>query len=277
MIRHFILFGLLIISALLECCTHKALLINVSEPHSKNLNGFLNTFDENGRISNQSYYIDGQCIFSIYYGKHGRISSLCTHVSYPEYNNILNVACNQYYHGKLISCQQMNLDSLNRFYDLETINNGQITFDSLSKINDSINNRDRFLHWDTTFIPFRIMLVENKDTTLTDFKFYLTKYLKIYLPILNEKLNCYSFKNVDSICDFNLEYKNRKIIFNNIETVRLMFESEWIITIDPEASDTCFDIMSARAGCFMNVYQKEISECKHNNFIFIRDFRISYK
>jgi hypothetical protein len=276
MIAKYKILGIFIITCFAFACANQSILIDVKEPHSKKRNGIVNEFYDNGKIQYQTYYIDGQSIFRIYYDKHGQIKTLLTFVDYPERNYGIYIFGNNYKRGKLTWSKQLDLDSLNRFYDIKTINNGKISIDSLNQINDSINHRDRFPNWDTTLIPFKIKIVKNKDTILNGFDFSLSKDSKFFFPLKSERFNCFFFKNVDSICDFNLNFNNKKITFRHIETVRLMHESEWIITINPEASDSCFDIMRAHSGCFANVWEKEISKCPQNNFIFIRNFEIRY-
>ena len=60
---------------------------------------------------------------------------------------------------------------------------------------------------DTTWIPFRIALVDNIDTLSSGFDFYLTSENKEFRPTVNDSLQCFQFTNVDSIADFNIRYK----------------------------------------------------------------------
>lgn len=274
--RNYICFATIILTSLLVSCFHNSLITDIKYPHTRKSNGIVNDFYDNGRLATQRYYIDGQSIFIINYNKHGKIKAIRTTIYYPKSNNVTYVFGNIYKRGKLTSCWQLDMDSINRYFDIKTLNNGKIRIDSLNRINDSINHRDRFQNRDTTIIPFRIKVVVSKDTLLDGFNFYLSKDFKSFLPLKSERYNCFFFENVDSLCDFNLEIQKKKLVFRHIEAVRLMHESEWIITIDPEASDNCFDIIREYSGCFKNAFEKHPSDCKQNNFIFIRDFELPY-
>lgn len=269
--------GILFFFLFQSCTSQRAKYNNKSfnfQKNGKNIGAF-NYFYENGNIALQEYYIDGVLIYRIQYDKHGKIKYIHTNLYYPEKSYYIGVFGNKYKNGKLIEFGQMDLDSLNRFYDLKTFNNGKLKIDSLARFNDSINHRPRFLKRDTSLIPFKIIVVDNKDTLLNGFDFFLSKGSIDYYPIKNSQLDCFMFKNVDSICDFNLLYKNRIIRFKNIETARFMHEVEWTIQLDSLASDTCYDVIYGKAG-FGNFWLKEISKCEHKNLIWLKNFEILY-
>ena len=132
----------------------------------------------------------------------------------------------------------------------------------------------QYSHRDTTWIPFKIKLLDNKDTLTTGFDFYLTKDKKTYIPSINDSLKCFQFLNVDSLVDFNLNYKNKNYKFKNIETVRLMYDHLWKVRLNPLSADTCYEIIADQAGCFVNVYISPypIPKCDNKNHISVTSF-----
>jgi len=124
------------------------------------------------------------------------------------------------------------------------------------------------------WIPFKIHLVDNKDTLSNGFDFYLTSGNKEFRPTINDSIKCFQFDNVDSLADFNIWYKSNKYKFNNIETLRLLFGSKWTVTLDSFASDTCFEIIADEAGSFFNVYfgPYPIPICDNKHYIWSTSF-----
>ncbi|MCO5267486.1 MAG: hypothetical protein M9897_01145 [Brumimicrobium sp.] len=127
----------------------------------------------------------------------------------------------------------------------------------------------------TDWIPFKISLVDNKDTLNNNFDFYLISGNKEFRPTINDSLNCFQFHNVDSLVDFNLIYKDRNFKFKNIEAVRLMYYDKWTVTLDTNANNTCYEIIADRAGCFLNVYlgPYPIPECDNKHLIWLTSFQ----
>ena len=131
-----------------------------------------------------------------------------------------------------------------------------------------------FGQWGTNWIPFKISLVDNKDTLSNGFDFYLSSGNKEFRPTINDSLKCFQFKNVDSLVDFNISYKNKTYVFKNIETVRLMYDCKWTISLDSFATDTCYEIIADHAGCFANVYlgPDPIPNCDNKHYIWLTSF-----
>lgn len=128
---------------------------------------------------------------------------------------------------------------------------------------------------DTTWIPFRIALVDNMDTVSNGFEFYLTSGNKEYRPTVNDSLQCFQFINVNSIADFYIYYKNKTYKFNHIETVRLMYETKWVVTLDTLTRDYyCYEIIADQVGCFVNVNVGFYlyPPCEHKHHIFLTSF-----
>ena len=117
-------------------------------------------------------------------------------------------------------------------------------------------------------------MVDKKDTLTTGFEFYLTNEIKEFRPTINDSLKCFQFVNVDSLMDFNISYKNKNYKFKKIETVRLMYDSKWTVTLDTFATDTCYKIIADHAGCFVNVYlgPYPIPKCDNKHYIWLTSF-----
>lgn len=126
----------------------------------------------------------------------------------------------------------------------------------------------------TDWIPFKVKLVDSKDTLINGFEFYLTSGDKQFRPTKNDSLNCFQFQNIDSLVDFHLIYKNNHYKLKGIETVRLMYDCEWTFTPDSNATDTCYRIVADHAGCFVNVYlgPYPIPACDKSNYVWLTSF-----
>lgn len=128
---------------------------------------------------------------------------------------------------------------------------------------------------DTTWIPFRIALVDNIDTLSSGFDFYLTSENKEFRPTVNDSLQCFQFTNVDSIADFNIRYKNNTYTFKHIETVRLMYDANWVVKLDTLTTEYfCYVIIANQAGCFVNVSVGLYFNppCEHKHHIWLTSF-----
>ncbi len=113
------------------------------------------------------------------------------------------------------------------------------------------------------------------DTLTNGFDFYLTSGNKVYKPSVNDSLQCFQFINVDSIADFNIYYKNTTYKFNHIETVRLMYDAKWVVTLDTLTTEYfCYEIIADQVGCFVNVSVGLYFNppCEHKNHIWLTSF-----
>lgn len=94
--------------------------------------GLQKTFDDDDNLI-EEFTIDGKLIIRIYYYKN-EIISIEGHLPIYEKDMGLISFRNYYKRGKLVQSCQINLDSVNRHFDLETMNNGTLKIDSLIKV-----------------------------------------------------------------------------------------------------------------------------------------------
>ncbi|MEO9258265.1 MAG: hypothetical protein ABI207_07780 [Crocinitomicaceae bacterium] len=129
---------------------------------------------------------------------------------------------------------------------------------------------------EANWVPFKIKLVDNKDTLNTGFDFYLTSGDKQFLPTKNDSLNCFQFQNIDSLVDFHLIYKNNHYKLKNLDAVRMLYYKEWTFTPNNNATDTCYMIIIDRLGCFSKAYfaPYPVPICDDKNYVWVTSFRI---
>jgi len=127
---------------------------------------------------------------------------------------------------------------------------------------------------ETNWIPFKINLVDNKDTLSSGFDFYLTSGDKEFRPTINDSLKCFQFKDVAIFADFNISYKSKNYKFKNVEIVRYMYGYKWTVTLDTLAPDNCYEIIADYYGCFANVYlgPYPIPKCNNKHYILVSSF-----
>jgi hypothetical protein len=81
--------------------------------------------------------------------------------------------------------------------------------------------------------------------------FYVTTNSDTIIPKVNKDI--FEFTFADSVVDFHLLIAKRHFLFKGIETYRLLRNCYWEIKLDSAASDSSYQIMVDRAGCFSNV------------------------
>jgi hypothetical protein len=91
-----------------------------------------------------------------------------------------------------------------------------------------------------------------KGDTIKHYKnFYLTTNSDTIFPQI--KKHYFKLKMKDSIVDFHLTYLHRNLLFEGVETFRLIKNRSWQIHIEDSTSDSSYLIVVGRAGCFSNV------------------------
>ncbi len=98
--------------------------------------GLTKHYDEDGNLV-ETFKMDGHTIFIIKYYRN-EIILIEGKLPIYEENSIYTSFRNYYKRGKLVQSCQINLDSVNRHFDLETMNNGTLRIDSLFRVADSI-------------------------------------------------------------------------------------------------------------------------------------------
>lgn len=99
--------------------------------------------------------------------------------------------------------------------------------------------------FDHSWIPFRLHIVDGKDTIHNFSDFYLGSADRQFCPAFNDSLKCFEFRDVDSVVDFHVLYKGRELWFRKLDPL-ILSQDEWFVPFDLKSNDSTFQLVTDR-------------------------------